>query len=207
MNCCSIISQVIIYLKVLKRWNVCLRPRVALLVVHLSPSHSLLVWFGFLRTSSRSARCSLVSISIFRLCCSTTSYSVHSWLVSVWIFAVLVSSTPRSWSARCWLVSIVERVCFNLSCFVLKPRLALLADQLSLAAIWILLLSSDSFLKAHVSFTQAFEYLTFFHRFEFGFCLAAFCTFVIAFLKRLPSTQPSHAVAKRTAVDRYKYIY
>ena len=47
------------------------------------------------------------------------------------------------------------------------------------------------------------------HRFEFGLflCVAAFCTFVIAFVKRLPSTQPSHAVAKRTAVDAYKYIY
>ena len=45
------------------------------------------------------------------------------------------------------------------------------------------------------------------HPFQFGFCLAAFCTFVIAFLKRLPSTQPSHAVAKRTAVDAYIYIY
>ena len=31
------------------------------------------------------------------------------------------------------------------------------------------------------------------HRFQFGFCLSGFCTFVIAF----PSTQPSHAVAKR----------
>ena len=50
------------------------------------------------------------------------------------------------------------------------------------------------------------------HRFEFGFCLAAFCKKAailkrLPFLKRLPSTQPSHAVAKRTAVDAYKYIY
>ena len=45
------------------------------------------------------------------------------------------------------------------------------------------------------------------HRFEFGFCLAAFCTFVIAFLKRLPSTQPLYAVAKRTVVDAYIYKY
>ena len=51
---------------------VCLGPRVALLVVELSPSQSLLLWFGLLRTSSRPARCSLVSVSIFHaLCCST----------------------------------------------------------------------------------------------------------------------------------------
>ena len=43
------------------------------------------------------------------------------------------------------------------------------------------------------------------HPFEFGFCLAAFCTFVIASLKRLPSTQPSHAVKKKTDVDAYNY--
>ena len=45
------------------------------------------------------------------------------------------------------------------------------------------------------------------HRFEFSFCPAAFCTFVITFLKRLPSTQPLHAIAKRTVVDAYKYVY
>ena len=38
-------------------------------------------------------------------------------------------------SARCRLVSTVETVCFNLSCFLLKPQLALLAVQLSLVAI------------------------------------------------------------------------
>ena len=90
---------------------VCLRPRVALLVVDLSLSQSLLLWFGLLRTSSRSACCRLVSVSIFH---------------------ALICSTPQSWSARCWLVS---TVCFKLSCLVLKPRLAPLAVQLSLAAI------------------------------------------------------------------------
>ena len=43
------------------------------------------------------------------------------------------------------------------------------------------------------------------HPFEFGFCLDY--VIVIALLKRLPSTQPSHAVARRTAGDAYKYIY
>ena len=56
---------------------------------------------------------------------------------------------------------------------------------------------------------KLFSIRPFSHRFEFGFCLAALTkyTFVIAFLKRLPSTQHSHAVAKKTVVDAYKYIY
>ena len=93
-----------------------LGPWVALLIVDLSPSQSLLLWFGLFGTSS---------------------YSAHSWLVSVSIFAALVCSTPRvdllvvdlSRQSR------AETVFFNLSCFVLKPWLALLAVQLSLAAI------------------------------------------------------------------------
>ena len=44
---------------------VCFGPRVALLVVDLSSSESLLLWFGFPRSSSRSAYCRLVFVSIF----------------------------------------------------------------------------------------------------------------------------------------------
>ena len=76
VNCCIIISQVIIYVKVLKHLisilNLalfCSTLPVAVLV-DLSPSHS--CCFGFLRTSTRSACCRLVSVSIFHaLCCST----------------------------------------------------------------------------------------------------------------------------------------
>ena len=115
VNCCSIISQVIIYLKVFKRWisilNLalfCSKLLVALLVV--------LVWFGLLRTSSRSARCRFVSVSIFvglvwfawdleslyslwtclhlTLCCfgllRTSSRSARCRLVFVSIFVALV---------------------------------------------------------------------------------------------------------------------
>ena len=53
VNSCSIVSQVIMYLKVLKRWisilNLalfCSALPVALLVVELPPSHSLLLWFA-----------------------------------------------------------------------------------------------------------------------------------------------------------------
>ena len=162
VNCCSIISQVIIYLKLLKRWisilNLALFSStlpVALLVVDLPPSHSLLLWFDLPRTSSRSARCSLVSISI-----NTLSYSAHSWLVSVSIFLPLFCPTPRvallvvylfpSQSLPLWFAQHLElicslltcldsrlvlTVCFNLLCFVLKPLPVLLAVQLSLAAI------------------------------------------------------------------------
>ena len=79
VNNCSIISHVIIYLKVLKRWisilNLALFSStlpVTLLIVDLSPSH--FFCFGLLRTSSCSACCRLISISIF---------------------VALVSSTPR----------------------------------------------------------------------------------------------------------------
>ena len=54
VNCCSIISQVIIYLKVLKHWisilNLalfCSTLPVALLIVDLPLSHSLLLWFAY----------------------------------------------------------------------------------------------------------------------------------------------------------------
>ena len=137
---------------------VSLGPRVIQLVVDLSLSQSFLLWFGLLRISSRSARCSLVSVSIFHsLCCSshqvtllildlcpspsfflcfanTSSRSAHCRLqclnLNLCRFGLLNTS---SWSARCWLVSTVETVCFNLSSFVLKPRLSLLPVQLSQA--------------------------------------------------------------------------
>ena len=109
VNCRSVISQVIIYLKVSKHWISILNlalfsstlpvallvvdlslsqslwfgslgPRVSLLVVDLSLCQSLLLWFGLLRTSSRSTRCSLVSVSIYHAFAllNTSSYSAHS---------------------------------------------------------------------------------------------------------------------------------
>ena len=131
---------------------------VALLVVDLPPSHSLLLWFGLLRTSSRSAHCRFVSVSIFvALLLNTSSYSAHSWLVSISIFLPLFCSTPRvallvvvlapSQSLALWfaqhfgvdllVVDLSRQSRQPVSTFraVLKPRLALLAVQLSLAAI------------------------------------------------------------------------
>ena len=126
---------------------VCLGPWVVLLVVDLSPSQSLLLWFGLLATSSHSTHCRLVSVSLFVA------------LVCLWHQVVLL---------------VVD----------LSP-------------------------SQSGSFTQAFEHSTFWASLWIRFeqCVAVFCTFVIAFLKRLPSTQPLHAVAKRTVVDAYKYIY
>ena len=76
VNCCSVISQVIIFLKVLKCLIsilnfalFCSTLTVGLLVVDLYLSH--FGCFGLLRTSSLSIRCRLVSVSIFvALVCS-----------------------------------------------------------------------------------------------------------------------------------------
>ena len=112
-----------------------LGPRVALLVVNLSPSQSLLLWFGLLGTLSHYTCCRLVYVSLFvalvclgpRVVLLVVDLSQSQSLL-LW-FGLLRTSSR---SACCWLVS---TVCFNHSCFMLKPRLALLAVQLSLAAI------------------------------------------------------------------------
>ena len=146
VKCCSIISQVIIYLKLIKRWisilNLalfCSTLPVALPVVDLPPSHSLFLWL--LRTSSRSARCRLVSVSIFvalvqfawdleslyslqtcfrhTLCCfclfRTTSRSARCRLVCVSIFDDLFLFA-QDLESLCSLQSCLR---LNLSCFVL----------------------------------------------------------------------------------------
>ena len=127
VNHCSIISQVIIYMKELKRLisilNLalfCSTLPVALLVVDLSPSHS--CCFDLLRTSTRSAR----SFVLF----NTSSRSARCRFVSVLIFVALVCSTPR--------VALLVVDLFRLS----QPFLlcvehldSLLVVQLSLAAI------------------------------------------------------------------------
>ena len=113
---------------------VSLGPRVALLVVVLSPSQSFMLCVAqHLELLCSFLTCLHLNLSSSALL-STLSRSARCRLVSVSIFATLVCSTPGSWSAHCWFVSTVETVCFNLSCFV-KPRLALLAVQLSMAGI------------------------------------------------------------------------
>ena len=112
VNCCSIISQVIIYRKLLKRWisilNLALFSStlpVPLLVVDLPLSQSLLLWFGLLRTSSRSARCSLGSVSIFHaLCCSTPRV------------ALLVVVLAPSQSLPLWFAQHLQLICSLLTC-------------------------------------------------------------------------------------------
>ena len=91
-------------------------------------SQSLLPWFGFLRTSSRSGRCSLVSVSIFHafVLLNTSSYSAHSWLVFVSIFLPLFCSKPRvallavdmspSQSLPLWFAQNLELICWLLTC-------------------------------------------------------------------------------------------
>ena len=88
--------------------------------------------FGLLRTSTRSARRSLVSISTFHaLCCSTPRVTL------------LILDLSPSQSLPLWFAQHLELICssltclhcFKLSCFALIPRLDLLAVQLSLAAI------------------------------------------------------------------------
>ena len=91
--------------------------------------------FVLLNTSSQSTRCWLASVSLFvvlvflgpRVVLLVVDLSQSQSLL-LW-FGLLRTSSR---SACCWLVS---TVCFNHSCFMLKPRLALLAVQLSLAAI------------------------------------------------------------------------
>ena len=158
---------------------VCLGPWVALLVVDLSPSQSLLLWFGLLGTSSHSTRCRLVSVSLlvalvcfgprvvllvvvlspsqsFMLCVAQHLELLCSFLTCLRFnlsSSVLLNTTPRvallivdlspSQSLSLWFAQHIELICslltcldcFNLSCFVLKPRLALVAVQSSLVAI------------------------------------------------------------------------
>ena len=121
---------------------------------------------------------------------NTSSYSAHSWLVSVSIFLPLFCSTPRvallvvdlslSESFPLWFAQHLELICsftcldcFNLSCFVLKPRLALLAVH----CLW--RLSKYSYFRRTVCCKLMFHsrkllrIRPFSHRFEFGFCLAS----------------------------------
>ena len=127
VNCCTIIHQVIIqYLTVLKRLTsilnlvlfsstlpvalhvvvlVSLGPRVAPLVVDMSPSHS--CCFGLLNTSSRSARCKHVSVSLLLLWLAQDLNSLCSLQICVHLNLssfVLLNTSSRS--ARCRLVSV-----------------------------------------------------------------------------------------------------
>ena len=130
VNSWSIISQVIIYLKMFKLWisilNLalfCSTLPVDLLVVDLPPSQSLLFWFAqdleslcslqtclrlnlcwfvLLRISSRSARCSLASVSIFHsLCCPAPP------------IALLVVDLSSSQSLPLWCAQNLELICLS----------------------------------------------------------------------------------------------
>ena len=102
VNCCSIISQVIIYLKVLKRWvsilNLalfCLTLPVALLAVDLSPFQSFMLCVAqHLELLYSFSPCLRLNLPSFLLL-NTSSHSARCRLVSVAIFAALVCSTPR----------------------------------------------------------------------------------------------------------------
>ena len=182
--------------------------------------------FGLLRTSTHSAHCRLVSVSLFvPLVCLTPSRSARRRLVSISLFVALLRTSSHS--GRCRLVSVsifaalvpstrrVDLLIVNLS-RLFQPFVLCVEHLDSLC----LLFSCHWWLSKYSYFHRTgsckltkfhspklLSIRPFSHRFQFGFCLAAFCTFVIAFLKCLPSTQPSHSVAKGTVVDAYKYKY
>ena len=104
VNCCSIISPVLIYLKVLKRWisilNLalfCSTLAVALLVVDLPPSHSLSLWFA----QDLESFCSLQTCLRLNHCClGLVSLGPRVALLVVVLcpsqsFMLLCCSTPR----------------------------------------------------------------------------------------------------------------
>ena len=113
VNCCSIISQVIIYLKVFKRWisilNLALFSStlpVALLVVDLSLSHSLLLWFSLLRTSSHLLVVDLSPSQSFFLCFAQhleSLCSLQTCLNYLNLSCFVLNTSTRS--ARCSVVS------------------------------------------------------------------------------------------------------
>ena len=111
--------------------------------------------FGLLRTLSRSAHCILVSVWIFHaLCCWRPWVTLLILDLSVSIFAALVCSTPQ---------------------------VALLVVDLSLD--WSLVsfypLCRSNFLLLMFHSLALLSIRPFSHSFEFGLCLAAYCTFVI----------------------------
>ena len=149
----------------------------------LSPSQSLLLWFGLFRTSRCSAICRLVSVSIFAaLVCSTPG--VDLLVVDL---SRLSRQSVSTFRALCWNL---DSLCLLFSCLWRLSKYS--------HCRW------TSSCKLMFNSPKLLSIRSFSHRFEFGFCLAAFCTFVIAYVERLPSTQTSHAVAKRTVYRTYK---
>ena len=158
---------------------------------------------------------------------NTLSYSAHFWLVSVSIFLFCFCSTPRvgmhvvdlcrSQTMPLGFAQHIELICLLLTCldsrdslfqhFVLcvetstRPASCSVVSHSYLNTLTFVRLVLVSSCFIHPSFWVFDLFLIALN----SVCLAAFCTFVIAFLKHLPSTQP-HAVAKRTVVDAYKYI-
>ena len=154
---------------------------------------------------------------------NTSSYSAHSLLDFVSIFLRLFCSTSRVallavylypfQSLPLWFAQHLELICSLLTCLdsrdsLFQPFVLCVENSTRSASCSVLsggylntltfvglVLVSSCFI--HRMSIRTLSIRTFSHLFEFGFCLAAFCTFVIASLKRLPSTQPSHAVAKR----------
>ena len=188
VNHCSIISQVIIYLKELKRLILilnlalfCSRVPVALLVVDLSL---------LLRTSTRSAHCRLVSISIFHaLCCTTPQVVMLIVDLPVSIFVALVCSTPQ---VALLVVDLSQLSQPFLLCVEHFNSLCLL-----FSCLWWLS-------KYWLSTFEILSISTFFSLLSIWFlssCFLCFCFSVFT------STQRSHAIAKKACMDIYVYIY
>ena len=177
----------------------CLGPRVALLVVDLSPSQSLFLWFGLLGTSSHSTRCGPVSVSLFvALVClgpwvvllvvdlypsqslllwfgllRTLSRSARCSLGSVSIFHALCCSTPQF---TLFIVDFSRQSRQSVSTF---RALCWNIDSLCLLFSCLWWLSKYSYFRRTGSCKLMFHspkllsIWPFSHRFEFGFCLAA----------------------------------
>ena len=140
---------------------------------------------------------------------NTSSYSARSWLVSISIFLPLLCSAP-------WVAQLVVDLCPSQSLplwFAQHLEVDLLIVDLSrqsrqfvstFRALWNLdslcllfsclwRVSKYSYFRRTGSCNVMFhspKHLSiprFSHRFELGFCLVAFCTFVSAYLIRLPS--------------------
>ena len=153
---------------------------VALLAVDLSPFHSFFVALVSLGPRVAVLVVDLSPSQSLLLCLAQHIESLCSLLTCLDClnFSCFVLNTSTH-SARC---SVVSGGYLNTLTFV-EPVLV------SFYPLWrsnflLLMFHSPELLNIFRPFS---------HRFQFGFCLSGFCTFVIAF----PSTQPSHAVAKR----------
>ena len=170
VNCCSIFSQVIIYLKVLKRWisilNLalfCSTLPVALLVVDLLPSDSLLLWFA----QDLESLCSLQNCLCLDLCCFGLV------CLGPRVTLLIVDLSP-SQSLLLWFAQHLKLICSLLTCLDSRFQPCVLCVETSTCSACCSVVSGGYLntltfvglvLVSSCSFTQAFEFRPFSHPF------------------------------------------